>query len=215
MAAQSSEPQRDARTGRVVKHLEPYLDESDALSVFERKRAPWLRKWLLGDNEVKLGRQSHHFRRMPYAERVWLPYYLLDYDVKTKKRDSVISVSVEAYSGAFAIFQMHEQLKEGEPPEGEFFPPEMPEDEAVTLGRDRLHEAIIREKGRRLQPEVNEVVKIEIIHYPFWVYYFERRRGLIDIKVLDAARGEKPGNKTRISLLNAFAKASEERGLKG
>ncbi len=214
MEAHSNEPQRDARTGRVVKHLEPYLDEADALSVFERKRMPWLRKWLLGENEVALGRQSHHFRRMPYAERVWLPYYVIDYDVKTKKLDSVISVSIEAYSGAFAIFQMQTQLIDGEPPEGEFFPPEMPEDEAVSTGRDHLHTAIVREKGRRLDPEVREAVNIEIVHYPFWVYYFERRRGLIDIKVLDAARGEKPGNKTRISLLNAFAKASEERGLK-
>jgi hypothetical protein len=40
------------------------------------------------------------------------------------------------------------------------------------------------------------------------VYYYRRRGNRIDIRLVDAATGERPGSKTKAGVLTAFVRAS-------
>ena len=122
-----------------------------------------------------------------------------------------MTVSVEAYSGAFAIFEMHPYLLDSPPP-GDHFPPRIPESEAVETGRRELQHTILRLRSMGGKPVVGEAQRVELLQYPFWVYYYERRRGLLDIKLLDAVTGGKGGAKTKVGVLEAFKlREAEER----
>lgn len=138
-----------------------------------------------------------------HIERVWLPLYLVTFHVSSPKGPGFIRVFVEAYSGAFAIFQMNDAIVEGALAE-EWFPPKMSEQEAVERGRAELLHTILRQRGAGGKPLIETCEAVEVLHYPFWVFYYERRPGLLDIKVLDAATGDKAGAKTKAAILEAF-----------
>jgi hypothetical protein len=178
-------------------HLEPRNDLAAALRFFNRRR--WLRRVL------RLGLPYPHTlsNRLPYAELVWMPFYLITYRVTSRRGTGTTDVSVDAYLGAFGVFQMHANLLD-EPVEGEIFPPHMAEDEAITFGRKRLLETIMFRRGHRNKPVPGEAENITVFYYPFYVYYYERRRGKLDIRVFDAVRGENPGSKTKGSILRAM-----------
>ena len=55
---------------------------------------------------------------------------------------------------------------------------------------------------------VGETLRIEKIHYPYWVYYYERRAGKIDIRVLDATTGALAGHQIKSSILTVFSEGS-------
>ncbi len=141
---------------------------------------------------------------MPRIERVWLPYYVVTLKLASPRGEGAVSVSVEGYSGAFAIFEMHDDLVEGDLEE-EAFQPMLSEEEAVAIGRRELLRTILRRRGQREKPVIEETLGVEVFYYPYWVYYYERRRGLLDIRIQDALTGEKGGNRTRYGILSAFA----------
>lgn len=152
--------------------------------------------------------------RLPYAELVWMPHYLITFRVVSPKGPGESDVSVDAYLGAFAIFQMHDQLREGEMEE-DAFPPEMPAAQAVADARKRLLQSIMYRRGHRNKPYPEEALALQTFYYPFYVYYYERRRGKLDIKVFDPVRGENPGSKTKNAILRAMVVQRRDRDRSG
>ncbi len=135
-----------------------------------------------------------------------MPYYLLHVAPRIDEGPP-ITVSVSGYAGIFAIFQLHEFLLDGAPPE-EAFPPALTPEEAERVARRELVGTLIRLRGNRKRFEPGDTVGIELIHYPYWVYYFERRRGRLDMRVLDALTGEKPGHRLKLAMLEALVAAA-------
>ncbi len=80
--------------------------------------------------------------------------------------------------------------------------------QAVEIARTQLTTAILRGSGWGSAPRLGDVLESDVVGYPFWVYYFERRRGRLDIKLLDAVTGRSPGPKTKATLLQAFVETS-------
>jgi hypothetical protein len=189
-----------------MKFIEPRIDHNAALRTFERRRLANLWGLLRRRHSTRSNAGSRE-RRLPFAEPAWLPYYIIPIKVSSSRGESQITVSVEAYSGAFAIFQMHADIVDGEV-DGETFPPRLTEEEAARIGQKELLATIMRQRSRGQKPVPGAVISVDVLHYPFWVYYYERRPGFLDIKVLDAATGSKPGGKTRIALIEAFSAAS-------
>ena len=56
---------------------------------------------------------------------------------------------------------------------------------------------------------MGDLVSSDLLLYPFWVYYYERKPGALDILIEDAVTGAKGGAKTKAAILNAF-KAQEK-----
>jgi hypothetical protein len=139
----------------------------------------------------------------PRVECVWLTLYLVPFSVTSSKGPGTMTVSVEGQSGAFAIFEMHSEVQTGRV-EGEVFEPRMPEREAIELGRQELLHAILRQSSRGAKPVVGDAGTVSRLCYPFWVYYYERRHGLLDIVMLDAVTGLPAGTKIKAGLLEAF-----------
>ncbi len=140
---------------------------------------------------------------LPCIERVWIPHYLVDFRVESRKGPGEISISLDACSGSFAIFQMHTDLEEGELVE-DCLTPLIPEDVAIKQGRRQLLQAIMRRRGQYGKPIIKETLGLSTFYYPFWVYYFQRRGKYIDVHLQDACSAERGGNRTRQGVLNAF-----------
>ena len=178
-------------------YVEPRVSQTEALRFFERRRAGNLWHILHRDPIVKRG-------RLPYAELVWIPHYLIALGVNSSRGPGEIVVSVEAHSGAFTIVEGQAGLVEGTP-EGEAFPPRLAEDEAIKIGRKELLKSIMRRRGQRHKPVIQDTRAVSLFHYPYWVYYFERRRGLLDIAVADAVTCDKGRARTKVGVLSALA----------
>ncbi|HDP35965.1 MAG TPA: hypothetical protein ENN29_12745 [Candidatus Hydrogenedentes bacterium] len=141
--------------------------------------------------------------QLPCMERVWVPHYQIDFQVFSRKGPGVVSVSVEACSGCFAIFQMHDALVEGEKEE-ETLPLLLDEKDAVMQGRKQLLQTIMRRRGQQGKPVIENTLATAVFYYPFWVCYFKRRGKFIDVKLQDAVSAERGGNRTKQGILNAF-----------
>jgi hypothetical protein len=136
-----------------------------------------------------------------------MPYYVIRFEVGGPHGTGVMTVSVDAHAGTFAVFLAQADVVEG-PVRGEAFGPALSEEEAIDAARKGLLRALLsqRSKGRRMKP--GDVKHVDLLRYPYWVYYYERRRGLLDIRVVDARSGERPGTKTKYAILSAFERAS-------
>jgi hypothetical protein len=192
-----------------MKIIEPRVSEKDARRFFERPRLRnlWgLLKLLKRSRPIEIS--SSRGRKLPYLELLYLPYYLIRFRVESFQEPGAIEVSVEAHSGAFAIFQMQDDLSERSETR-EWFQPKLSEAEAVEIGRRELVASILRRRGNREKPSVGEVLGIDFFYYPFWVWYFERREGLIDIALMDAARGVKGGDRTRVGVLSCLSSRAD------
>lgn len=192
-------------TAPSVAYLAPRNGHDAALRFFNRKRARLGRSW--GALRCFLASRSPFSGRLPYAELLWLPHYLIHIRVRSPKGAGEIAVSVEARTGAFAIFQMDEDLRDGLP-EGDLLPASLTPDQAARIGRDRLMETILRRRGHLQKPVPEGVTRMDSFYYPFWVFYYERRPGRVDIKLFDAVRGDPGGPKTKVAVLEAFVERS-------
>ena len=141
--------------------------------------------------------------RLPRLERVWLGYYQIDLRIRLGREPGVQAVSVEGHSGSFAYFDMHNALSDGLPQEP-FFPPAIPEEAAVRIGREECLRSILRRRSQQKKPTIEETLEVSIFYYPYWVWYFARRNGRLDIRIQNAYTGDPGGNRTRAGLLKAF-----------
>lgn len=189
-----------------MKHLRARVNEATAVRLIQR--GFFFRLHGVTTRILHCFGSSPRHPHLPRLEQVWMPYYLIKINTYSQGRETPITVSVEGHAGAFAVFQMHELLLEGEP-SGCHFPPRLEPNEAERIGRRELLTAVLR-RGRTLhKPEPRQTLSIEVVHYPYWVYYYERRRGLLDIKLCDAVTGEKPGARIKAAVLSAFLAAAE------
>jgi hypothetical protein len=146
------------------------------------------------------------------VECVWLPVYLVTISVEHRGTPGRVVCSVDGLSGAFAIFEMTALITAGEPG-GESFASKIDAAEAERIGRERLIVDILRRRGRRGKPVPGATESVELLRWPYWVYYHRRRGGRMDIQLLDAATGERAGHKIKLGLLDAFrAKPREQLG---
>lgn len=161
---------------------------------------------------LRTGFRWSRSRRSPVAlrlERVWMPYYLLEFSVLSKDVAHGVTVSVDGCAGEFSQFDEASVLRT-EAIDDEHYAPKLSEEEALTIGKRELTNVVLRQRSRGEKPRIGDLQSTRLLLYPFWVYYYERRRGKIDIAVLDAVTGAKGGAKTKIALLEAFVSRSHK-----
>lgn len=177
-------------------YLEPRLTEDDARRVFRRRNS---RHRLI----VCLLRRKPLRPQLPRLELIWLPVHLISFAAAEQPDAEPVNIAVEGFNGTFAVFERHPWLKVGPPP-GTHFAPKLSTEAAEKTGRQMLFQTMLRFHGNRHKFRPGAATAFSLFHHPYWVYYFERRRGLIDFLVLDAISGDRGGAKTKTSIVTAL-----------
>ena len=142
--------------------------------------------------------------RVRKLERVWMPCFLHEFEVRSRKGTGTVTTLIDAWSGAFSIVEKSWDATT-DPPREETFPPRLTESEAVAIAEKQLLNAVVLQRARGgTRPVVEGIIRTELLHRPYWVLYYERWRGRLDIKVLDAVNGAIAGARTKDGILRAF-----------
>lgn len=146
-------------------------------------------------------------RPLPLIEIVWMPQYLLRFAMQGIRGPETALVTVDAYSSQFALFFAERQVLDGTL-DGEQPGPELTQQRAESIARANAQKWLLRyHRVRKLT--VGALESVEVLRYPFWVYYYQRRRGLLDIRIVDAVTGELPGSKIKYGIVRAFERAAQ------
>ncbi len=186
-----------------MKYVPARVGAKEAQAFFRRRRWGNLFGLLWREQPAAIKKTPESRSVLPRIEKIWIPHYQIDFRVTARSGPGTVSVSVEACSGCFAIFQMHDALVEGALGD-DYLPALIEEQEAVQQGRRQLLQAIMRRRGQQGKPVIEEALGATLFYYPFWLYYFRRRGKFIDIRLLDAFSAERGGSRTRQGILNAF-----------
>ena len=145
------------------------------------------------------------------VELIYIPHYAITIPVFQGKSKSTACAAIEACSGAFSLRRYKEELISDQPQDaGQLFTPQITEAEALDIAQDGILKNALRERGGRRTFKWAEPESVHLLQHPFWVYYYARRRGLIDIRLLDAVTGDRPGSKTKGGVLDAFVESGRE-----
>ncbi len=180
--------------------VEPTIALDDARHTLERR---WWHRFRRRAPATSQPVDRNGAPTLPRIELIYLPYYLVIIETTFRAVARDVNTLVEAYSGSFAILGEQDVTRESGS-EHPCFPPAIELEDATEIARNGLALALLRSRGGQRKPQVGEVRKTDLLGYPFWVYYYERRRKRLDIKVLDAVTGRLPGPKVKSSLLAAF-----------
>ncbi len=178
-----------------ARHVHAAVDEAAAREILSRG---WLRSFLA------------HVRgaaALVRAERVWLPTYLVTIPMVERGAATRFQCSVDAVSGAFAMFAMPEAIGDDTPQSGQF-PPRIGPQEADSIARAALVAAILRRRRKSATGQLGDTESVELLLWPYWVFYHRRRGGAMDIGVIDAATGGRVGHKIKLGVLDAFRSAA-------
>ena len=135
-------------------------------------------------------------RSLLRMELVWLPAHYLQLEVRRGEDRGTIYCLVDGFDGAFDIIK--------EPitawrylAAGDIYRPSIDATKAEEIARTGLARVARR-------ASIGETLGTELIHRPYWAYYYERRRGLLDVRLVDAISGGIAGPKTKVALLAAL-----------
>jgi len=145
------------------------------------------------------------------VELIYIPHYAITIPVYQAESKSTACAAIEACSGAFTLRRYKDELLSNAPQDlGQVFASQITEDDALEIAQDGILKNALRERGGRRTFKWAEPESIELLQHPFWVYYYARRRNLLDIRLLDAVTGDRPGSKTKGGVLDAFIDAGRE-----
>ena len=147
---------------------------------------------------------------LPHIELVWMPYYVIDVGLEGPHGADSIRISVDGYEGQFSVYPFESDARDGDVEGAAFVPALTPEEALRFATAGALNWLLLNQRKRRMTPGAMRV--IELLRYPFWVYYYQRRRGLLDLRIVDAVTGERTGSKTKTAIVRAFQHFAETEG---
>lgn len=184
-----------------MKHIRARVEESSAWNLIQRQRSSWARlfrrEWTPPIPPT----------RLPRFELIWLPYRLVSFRGQSPKGEEVLIASVQGHCESFALFQMEEVLVDGPPP-GPHFPPRIDLARADQVARKELVAMLLRIRGVRGRFSPEEIVDRDIVHYPYWIFYYQKR-SYIDFKIIDAVTGAPGASKLRGAVVSAYCEESD------
>ena len=187
-------------------HYPPRLPAEAAWGICARAARSW--------TSALLGQPPRACPPDPFAEGlprlalVYIPHYRVDINVTSRKGPGVTHCLLDGCSGAFAIadFKDSPLLEE---PEAEVLPPLLDEDQAGRAAVAALTRLILGQRSRGPKPTPLGVQSCRRVDWPFWVYYFSRSRGRLDIRACDARTGDAAGNRAKAGILKAMVAAAK------
>lgn len=189
--------------------IRPVVDRDTAWQRLDRRRlrrlsVAWSRvtgRGRRGDGSPSA--PGRYRRPLPYLEILWLPCFRVTFEVASGGRTSTVDVLVGGHDRQVTICQAADIQWDSEDGR-ERFGPDVTETEAPALARRGLLAALSRGRRWGARPSMGEAVGVQLVHYPFWVYYFERRKRMLDVRMLDAVTGSLAGPKAKAALFAAL-----------
>jgi hypothetical protein len=189
-----------------IRHVPARFTEADARRIIERGLLQSLRR--LGQRLLKRNATGARSTDPAHVELVWLPHYVVEFRISTPTGNDTIAISVETHGGATAVF-LTQQAVRASAVSGDILRPGMGKTRAVATARKGLLAALLAQRGKARRFVPQDVLHVDLLHFPFWVYYHRGRRGRLDIVVIDAVTGGRLGAKFKYAMIKAFEKASQ------
>lgn len=196
-----SDPDADLDVG----YLPPQLSRDDAIGILRRRRLQRLRRLVFRQPVPQVRSSDVHL--------IWMPQFLIDLQIESDRGQAIQRVTLDGWCEVFALWNIETQPEKGLPA-GEFFPPRIDVDEGVRKAIVSLTNTTLRMRGQRNKPHVLGHAATELLYYPYWVYYFERKKGRFDVKIVDGVLGELPGSQVKRAVLEAFIEKSRTQMLR-
>ena len=169
-------------------------------TLFRSSARLWRRN---GEAVARAVSPQRNLGELPYLELLWLPSYRIQFDAV--RGDS--SVFVEALVGGnertFAVWDFSD-ARWVESAERHHFSATIDASEALLIARQGLLDSVLRRVRWGRKTRILPDGRIELVQYPYWVYYFERRADKLDFRMLDGITGRPAGSKVKIALLTAL-----------
>lgn len=183
--------------------IRPSIDETQARGRFERRRfGDRLRRLLYYVSAFSPRSIDGISKELPHLEQVWLPHYLVEVSVDHGGRMREVSVLVGGHDPHAAIVARNRIALEERPLE-ESFAPRLTPEEAIDAARQAVVKALSQRGRWRATLELAAAPRV--VQHPYWAYYFARRGGRLDVRLLDAVTGQPTGPKVKAALLAALA----------
>lgn len=179
------------------------IDAQTAARAFTRPR--WGNLFgLLAHRSIILPEEARQPGALPRIELLWAPAYAIKLALTSRRGPSTTWVSVDACSGAFALFERADELAEAGLADADSFPPALDEAAAIEAGRHGLLQYILRRRGQGDKPVVESVAQVILYYAPVWVLYYRRHRRYIDLALLDGYTGGPMGSRAKQAVVNAL-----------
>ena len=179
-----------------MKALRYQVDETTACQKFTTPRWPRLQR-LLG---IPSRSTAAHL------ELVHLPHYLVKLSFQQGSAQHSATLLVGGLEPTVALIDPV-SLTWSEQLPAETFPPRLDAAQATELAHRETLRLLLTKPALRSAPISHAAPTAELVQYPFWAYYFRRRGGMLDVRLLDAVTGSTAGPKAKIALLAALAAA--------
>lgn len=147
---------------------------------------------------------------LPRLSLIWLPYYLLSFPTLRGAHCGEVLLLASGFDGGTAFVDSRDLAWE-EVPAREHFPPTVTAELATEAASRALLAA--RAQGSLWKSGKTEFdePRTELVHYPYWAYYYEPRTGILDVSLLDAWSGQPTGARVKSALLAALAAKKNQR----
>lgn len=188
-----------------MKGLRATIDEATARRKLEKRRASWIGQWFT----LHFAKLISHSAKSQAVrlELVWLPHYLVSIDVRRGTEQRVATALVGGHEPTVSLVEPASLAWAEELPH-ETFPARIEPAQALEAAREALLRLLLARPGWGRQLALEAGGRVEPIQYPFWAYYFRRRGGMLDVRLLDAVSGSPAGPKAKVALLSALADAA-------
>lgn len=195
-----------------MKFIEPVISEDSAWRQLTRRRLNGVRFLArtvarrVGDNAdlwERAGQPQRLRGTVPFLEILWLPYYRVQLAAQSGDRSLTIEALVDGHEATFTPWDFAE-VHWVESLDRESFAASIDAATALSVARQGFLDAALRRAEWTRDVRLLSAEGSELIHYPYWVYYFERRTNKLDFRMLDGVTGRPGGAKMKLSLLKAL-----------
>jgi hypothetical protein len=135
-------------------------------------------------------------RRLVGIEKVYIPHYLFTFHQSTKSGTEVHYILIDAVCGFGAYTNVEPGLRK-ETPEDRILPTLIPQGKAQEKAKEWLTRWNLRKHVFHLiAPELLSS-RAAIFYLPFWVAYYRRPSGKVDVEAVDGVQGYMEGARTK------------------
>lgn len=150
-------------------------------------------------------------RRLVRIERVYIPHYLFTFHQSTKSGTEVHYILIDAVCGFGAYTNVEPEVRK-ETPGDRILSTLIPQAKAQEKAKEWLTRWNLRKHVFHLNPPELLDSRATFFYLPFWVAYYQRPSGRVDVEVVDGVQGYLEGNRTKY-LVKAGMDALQRSGL--
>lgn len=153
-------------------------------------------------------------RRQVRIDRFFIPHYLFTFHQSTRSGTEVHFLLIDAVCGFGAFTNTEPELRR-EQPSDVVFSILISEEKAQEKAKDWLTRWNLRKHALQFKPPEVLSSKVRLFYFPFWVAYYQRPSGRVDVEVVDGVQGYMEGSRTKYLVQQGLAARERVRSERG